>query len=216
MMNIIIEDNYKFFRQGVEAVIMQLANKHGKNATISYELNSNQVSYADVIIKSVLGCELNMCHVMPCKRHRRCVVILIVDVADLVKNFKRALCLSQAVIIDRTITPEMLEGILSRCWNEIAYSKFTMINHCFESCSPFTMGGSQLNISRLLYNGFSIKEIAAKLNMNTKTVYTHKYNLMKAVNLDSTYDLYRFLRFYHDKYGLFRHAEGVIANNDLI
>jgi DNA-binding NarL/FixJ family response regulator len=52
--------------------------------------------------------------------------------------------------------------------------------------------GRQLEVLRLLAEGQRVKEIASRLGLSVRTVETHKYEIMHALELDSTADLVRF------------------------
>ncbi|MDD3311757.1 response regulator transcription factor [Pseudodesulfovibrio sp.] len=47
----------------------------------------------------------------------------------------------------------------------------------------------ELDVFRLLADGLSVKEAAARLNISPKTVETHKYNLMEKLDVATTTDL---------------------------
>lgn len=204
MISVIIEDDYDFFRYGVEAILLHIANKYDRKLTISYEIDPCRACHADIIIKSILGSEINMCHVIPHQRHRRSIVILIVDSADSVKYSRRAICLSQAVIIDRSLAPAKLENIFNKCWSDIERSKSSISNHCLDGCSPFSLNGLQLKISKLMHDNLSVKEIAVLLNINLKTVYAHKYKLMNSLNIEKNHNFFKFIQYYYNKHSLLK------------
>lgn len=51
----------------------------------------------------------------------------------------------------------------------------------------------EIEIIRLIKNGFSSKEIAEKLNISVKTVEVHRYNILKKLNLKNTAALVNFI-----------------------
>lgn len=55
-----------------------------------------------------------------------------------------------------------------------------------------TLTPRQREVLRLLAEGERVKEIAARLGLSARTVETHKYELMRALQLDSTAALVRF------------------------
>jgi two-component system, NarL family, response regulator NreC len=50
----------------------------------------------------------------------------------------------------------------------------------------------QLDVLRLIVKGQRMKEIAASLNLSTRTVETHKYEMMQVLGLKSTAELVRY------------------------
>jgi len=51
----------------------------------------------------------------------------------------------------------------------------------------------ELDIIKLIKDGFSSKEIAAKLDISLKTVEVHRYNILKKLNLRNTASLVNFI-----------------------
>jgi two-component system, NarL family, response regulator NreC len=58
-----------------------------------------------------------------------------------------------------------------------------------------TLSDREREVLKLLAEGYSVKEIAAKLNLSVKTAEAHKYNLMRKLDL-------------HDRTGLIKYALG--------
>jgi DNA-binding NarL/FixJ family response regulator len=52
--------------------------------------------------------------------------------------------------------------------------------------------GRQREVLRLLAEGRRVKEIAVQLGLSVRTVETHKYEIMHALEIDNTADLVRF------------------------
>jgi DNA-binding NarL/FixJ family response regulator len=55
----------------------------------------------------------------------------------------------------------------------------------------------QLDVLRLIVKGQRMKEIAANLSLSTRTVETHKYEMMEALGLHSTAELVRYALDHH-------------------
>lgn len=58
-----------------------------------------------------------------------------------------------------------------------------------ESCKATPLSPRELQILKLVAEGKIAKEIAAVLNLSTHTVYTHRKNILRKLNLTSTSDL---------------------------
>ncbi len=56
-------------------------------------------------------------------------------------------------------------------------------------CSPTPLTARELDIVRLTARGLVAKEIASRLNLSTHTVYTHRKNIMKKLQLNSSSEL---------------------------
>ena len=56
------------------------------------------------------------------------------------------------------------------------------------------LSARQYEVINLFAEGYSRKEIAAKLCVSVKTVEAHKYNAMQALNLNTRVELFRWVR----------------------
>lgn len=61
-----------------------------------------------------------------------------------------------------------------------------------ENCAPTVLTPRELEIVGLVGKGLIAKEIARTLNLSTHTVYTHRKNIMKKLNLSSSSELVLF------------------------
>lgn len=61
-----------------------------------------------------------------------------------------------------------------------------------EECEPTILSPRECEVVRLVASGKIAKEIAAELNLSTHTVYTHRKNIMKKLQLTSTSDLVKY------------------------
>lgn len=58
-----------------------------------------------------------------------------------------------------------------------------------ENCAPIPLTPREIQIVQLITKGLIAKEIANVLNLSTHTVYTHRKNIMKKLNLSSSSEL---------------------------
>ncbi len=58
-----------------------------------------------------------------------------------------------------------------------------------QNCSPTPLSPREVEIVRLIAKGLIAKEIANELNLSTHTIYTHRKNIMKKLNLNSSSEL---------------------------
>ncbi len=58
-----------------------------------------------------------------------------------------------------------------------------------ESCAPTPLTPREIEIVRLVARGMIAKEIADMLSLSTHTVYTHRKNIMKKLNLSTSSEL---------------------------
>ncbi len=58
-----------------------------------------------------------------------------------------------------------------------------------EDCSPTPLSPREVEIVRLIAQGLIAKEIADVLSLSTHTIYTHRKNIMKKLNMNSSSEL---------------------------
>lgn len=56
-------------------------------------------------------------------------------------------------------------------------------------CSPTPLSPREIEVVRLVASGMIAKEIAGELNLSTHTIYTHRKNIMKKLNIGSASEL---------------------------
>jgi DNA-binding NarL/FixJ family response regulator len=90
---------------------------------------------------------------------------------------------------------EILDAIIATAKGEKFFCK-NVLNYILEKsfpqgsdCSPTPLTPREVEIVRLVASGLIAKEIAAELNLSTHTVYTHRKNIMKKLNLNSASEL---------------------------
>lgn len=61
-----------------------------------------------------------------------------------------------------------------------------------EDCSPSNLSSREIEIVRLVASGISTKDIADQLCLSTHTVYTHRKNIMKKLQINSASEMILF------------------------
>lgn len=77
------------------------------------------------------------------------------------------------------ITPALTRGVMARMASS-------------SGASESQLTPRQLDVLRLIVKGQRMKEIAANLGLSTRTVETHKYEMMETLNMHSTAELVRY------------------------
>lgn len=58
-----------------------------------------------------------------------------------------------------------------------------------EECAPTPLSNREIEVVKLISKGLIAKEIASNLNLSTHTIYTHRKNIMKKLNISSSPEL---------------------------
>lgn len=90
---------------------------------------------------------------------------------------------------------EILDAIEATAKGEKFYCT-NVLNHLLEksfpkkdNCKPTPLSPREIEIVQLVASGLIAKEIASKLNLSTHTVYTHRKNIMKKLQIGTTSEL---------------------------
>jgi DNA-binding NarL/FixJ family response regulator len=89
---------------------------------------------------------------------------------------------------------EIIDAVIATAKGEKFYCT-NVLNYLLEksfpksTCNPTPLSTREIEIVRLVSTGLIAKEIAGKLNLSTHTVYTHRKNIMKKLNIGSTSEL---------------------------
>lgn len=203
MINIIISDDNSMLCYGLEHIFKNMAAPHNMiQFNITRELTIETVSKADLIIKSYSNGEVLICQSIIRERNQHAIIIALTDCNDVASLARRPQCLYNAVFVDKTITPAEFETIIRRWCSSVVSSRITRLCVDCSRCNYFSLNGMELKIANFILSGYESRQIAHKIGINIKTVYAHKYNIMKKLGLRSTQDLYKFLCIYHSKFGL--------------
>jgi DNA-binding NarL/FixJ family response regulator len=90
---------------------------------------------------------------------------------------------------------EIMDAVIATSKGEKFYCT-NVLNYLLEksfpknmACSPTPLSAREIEIVRHVASGLIAKEIAGKLNLSTHTVYTHRKNIMKKLQIGSTSEL---------------------------
>jgi DNA-binding NarL/FixJ family response regulator len=90
---------------------------------------------------------------------------------------------------------EIWDAIVATAKGEKFYCT-NVLNHLLEksfpksdTCGPTPLTTREIEIVRLVASGLIAKEIAGKLNLSTHTIYTHRKNIMKKLQIGTTSEL---------------------------
>jgi DNA-binding NarL/FixJ family response regulator len=93
---------------------------------------------------------------------------------------------------------EILDAIAATAKGEKFYCN-NVLNHLLEksfpkneNCNPTPLSPREIEVVHLVASGLIAKEIAAKLNLSTHTIYTHRKNIMKKLKIGTTSELVLF------------------------
>ncbi len=85
------------------------------------------------------------------------------------------------------------EEYFGKSISETIYRSYKKIlrDECSEE-SAFNLSDREIEVIKLFSEGLSYKEIANRMNISTKTIESHKYNILKKLGLKNTVELVRY------------------------
>lgn len=110
----------------------------------------------------------------------------------------RALKAGASGYLTKDSEPEILVGAIRKVsrggkFIDAALVETLVFDHDPESCAPHEgLSERELQVFLMLASGRTISEIATDLHLSIKTVSTHKFRLMRKMNLQTSTDLVRY------------------------
>jgi len=176
-----------------------VSQEYGKEINFSYEMEENDIVHANIIVLILFPGEKYTCR-PELKNWRPGLLILFCkvpskDAGGLPDCFEHSvmLCLDDSLESVSTMIKKKLGLAL------VSLQDFTA--NC-KLCRARNISQQQRKIIDGLLCGFSTEQIACQMNLAPKTVYEHKYSLMRRFELRSVHELMVFYKSQRDKYPL--------------
>lgn len=193
-MLILVYDKDLLYRNGFELILHECYKKlTSAEMSISNIYSEEIISKAELIIFPVAAGEQFICKPELLSRPRGALIGITEDELSLGAGITSCLngitCISRRsslAFVKRTLL-KILMGILSD--DNMIHER-----NCY-FCKKRSITTRQSFIVHRLMNGVSIEKISQELNINSKSVYAHKYNIMSKFKLGSDHDLFLFSRF---------------------
>lgn len=197
MLNVLLECQDSLYRQGMkyilDAVFKVVLNK---DLIFSESVDSESVAKADIIVKYMSPGESGLCHQVFQHRKQKSLMIGLYDDDKNPYYAEPPLCFNNIVFINCCDPLSEIKKLIGRGWDdcqqENAHPDSRSCHNC-QSCHYRQLSPQQIRIAACIYAGEDTAQIARKLNINIKTVSTHKRMLMAKFNLESNYELLKFL-----------------------
>ena len=211
--NIIIAENQYLIRQGLKGIL----SKEKKINVLDEASNEKELLHSlenklpDIIVIDYFQPNHFSTHTMEKKKNKNIKFLVITsDVSR--DNIYRAIESGALSFLTKECDEEeILNAINSTSKGEkfICHKIIDIIldkpkNILDDDCKPINLSIRELEIIQQNALGLSAKEIGEKLFISTHTVYTHKKNIMKKLQINSSSELI-----------LFAIKHGIIANNKL-
>lgn len=187
------DDNY-YFRLGISKIIEEALLSH-VNVEFLSGFDSESLQKANFILINVSQWRLFMCQ--PAYRHRRpgSVILVFVNHIDSIISGQLPDCYQSLVLLTRSDSVRKVREKITAAWlitNNEETATF-MPSNC-ERCNYARISLIQLQVMSFLKRGYSVSQTAKRLDLSIKTIYAHKYNVMRKFDLKGNRDFYSFLK----------------------
>lgn len=186
------DDNY-YFRFGISELINE-AFLFSANVGFLTGFDSENLAKADIVIINVSLWRLYLCQ--PAYQYRKSGSVLLVftEQPDKIIAEDLPVCYQSLTVISWTEAVINIKNKIIKAWLQ-AHDDPTHDYHpsdckrcCFSRISLV-----QLQVMSFLKKGNNVQHTAKFLGLSVKTVYAHKYNVMKKFNIKGDYEFHAFL-----------------------
>jgi Response regulator containing a CheY-like receiver domain and an HTH DNA-binding domain len=187
VINILLKDFTGLYRYGLTCFFSEFFNlEFGDKTRFSFDATPHNVMRSDIIVLSLCQGESLLC--LPELQVKRQGILLgIVD--DESRVSASSACLQSMVYISRSASLNELRQRTGNAWRNKELQEGYLPDASCDKCRTKTITSQQARIMVCLYKGMSAAQISQFLNVGYKTVFNHKYLLMKAFGLRSDFEL---------------------------
>ncbi|MDQ1215039.1 helix-turn-helix transcriptional regulator [Pantoea anthophila] len=177
-LKVICTEENNFFRIGISKVI-ECALLSEANVEFLSGFDSHNLSQADFILINVSQWRLYMCQ--PAFRDRKpgSIIMVFVNESDDLITEQLPACYRSLIVISRLDSVRTISEKIICSWLAFHERMQTFLPEDCLSCGFARITVVQLQVLSLLKKGYSVRQTAKRLNLSAKTVYAHKYNVMR-------------------------------------
>ena len=190
MINVIIESDDFFFREGVKHCLIQAShNKLNEDITVLKDFNSERISSSDILVLFLHPGDESIC--MEALKNKRNGLVIFFSGDTKKQTPPSAACHARSLHFSLTDSVNHITSEISNALTVEFKSLLYPPPNC-KDCRVRRLTQQQLIILDLLMSGISPEEISIKLDVSIKAIHYHKYNIMKQYGLRNDYELFIF------------------------
>ena len=203
------DENY-FFRLGISKVIEEALQSDAKVKFLSGS-DRQCLEKADFILINVSQWRLYMCQ--PAYRDRKpgSIIIVFVNESEDIIMEQLPLCYRSLVVVSRLDPVKKIAGKLLHAWLNLQDRVRGFEPSDCVHCDFARITVVQLQVLSFLKKGYSVRQTAKRLDLSAKTIYAHKYNVMKKFSLRGDMEFNAFI----NDISLLELYKGVICSTEV-
>lgn len=171
------DENY-FFRLGISKLIEEALLSDARVKFLP-GFDSHSLRQADFILINVSQWRLYMCQ--PAYRDRKpgSIIIVFVDESEDIIHGQLPVCYRSMIVISRIDSVRTISEKITCFWLAIQGKVHGFLPSDCLDCNFARITVVQLQVLSFLKKGYSVSQTAKRLNLSAKTIYAHKYNVMR-------------------------------------
>ncbi len=208
--NVVCTDDNYFFRLGISKVIEEALLSDAEVKFLS-GFDSHNLRQADFILINVSQWRLYMCQ--PAYRERKPGSIILVFTDDFGEKIKNPLpfCYQSLLVVSKRDSVRLITEKITKAWlNTQGRVMGYLPSDCLR-CEFARITVVQLQVLSFLKKGYSVIQTAKRLDLSVKTIYAHKYNVMRKFALKGDKEFNAFI----NDVSLLELYKGVINVNEI-
>ncbi|MBS1207171.1 MAG: LuxR family transcriptional regulator [Proteobacteria bacterium] len=185
------DKNY-FFRLGISKIIDESILSVA-NVEFLSNFDSQSLQQADLIVVNASQWRLYMCQTAYRDRKPGSIMLVFVDKSEDFITYRLPLCYRSLAVVSRA---DSVSKVAKKITKNLFNFRNGFIGYLPSDClrcnfSNVTM--VQLRVINYLKKGHSVNQAAMYLGMNNKTVYSHKYDVMRKFSLKGDFEFNSFI-----------------------
>ncbi|WP_312760089.1 LuxR C-terminal-related transcriptional regulator [Pantoea brenneri] len=190
---VICKDDNLYFKLGIIELIKE-AFLFSANVDFLTGFDSNNLAKADIIIINFSQWRLYLCQPAYQYRKKGCLLLVFTDQPDKIIAEELPVCYQSLTVIPWAASVKNVRDKVTKAWL-LAHDESSHEFHSSDCarCSFSRISLVQLQVMSFLKKGNNVQHTAKFLGLSVKTVYAHKYNVMKKFNIKGDYEFHSFL-----------------------
>jgi Response regulator containing a CheY-like receiver domain and an HTH DNA-binding domain len=192
MINILIRGEDNLYKKGMYFLLKELFYQQWEtDITLSGDFTAESIRNADIIIIGLAPGEYMTC-IQGLRYRQQGIIIGLVDTLPK-QPCPLPECYQDMVYVTRSASLAEVRTVITKRWSAHRHSLLPSETSPCYRCRPAILSQQQARVMALMLKGATMIGIANEMGISDKTVFAHKYMVMRRFNLRSDYELHAFL-----------------------
>lgn len=198
MITILLNEPDTYYREGLTTLLGELfLSEYGQEVCVLNTMSPESVWKSQVIITSIYQGEFYICKPELRYRNTGIIIGLTSPVFDTRQDIPS--CFRDIIFIPRKSTRMRMYSDIVDTWNKKNEHHHYPPDYSCSACRHRMMSRQEHSVAQEILNSNTVNNIAHKLQISPKSVYTHKYSIMKKYKVTTNKDLITLLNRLREK-----------------